>query len=228
MEQKNNQEFYDHIAENQEVFGYNEEVVEESDFNDIVEDEKSKKSKGMLDREKFKQIDGPLKKFKKENKKRIKDGKPKMIFAGITVSIMIICLFVYSIAYFLSPTFSIEAKINVVKGGYSLEYVMCELPISHFTSDVKIGKSYYISQDGYQVESPREGMQMTVVEIIDNVVKLEFDINDVPTFIDTHTFKTVMQTETPNGKYISNIYLNGKVIAGRFILHRITLDQKIQ
>jgi hypothetical protein len=117
MEQKNNQEFYDHIENNQNVFAQNDEEVydDDSDLTDIVEEEKTKKSKGMLDHKKFKQIDGPLKKFKKENKKRIKDSKPKMIFAGITVSIMIICLFVYSMAYFLSPSFSIEAKISVAK-----------------------------------------------------------------------------------------------------------------
>lgn len=230
MEQKNKQEIYDNIENNQNNFiEYNdEEYYDESDLNDIVEDttKKSKKSKGMFNKVKHKEVDGPLKKFKKENKKRIKNSKPKMIFAGITVSIMIVCLFVYSMAYLLSPSFSLEANISVTKGGYNLEYTMCELPRSRFESDIKVGKSYYISQDGYLAESPREGIQMKVVDIGDETIKFQFEINDVPDFIDTHTLKTVMQTETPYGKYVSTVYLNGKVIAGRFVLHRITLEQK--
>ncbi len=226
MSQTNNNDFFENIDNNQNLLL--EESNDELEEQEEVEEEKSKKHKGVFSIKHKEDANGPIKNFHKENKKRIKDSKPKMIFAGITISIMIICLFVYSVAYLLSPTFSIEANISVTKGGYNLEYTICKLPRGRFDENVKIGKTYYIDQDGYIVETPREGIQMSVIDLNDETVLLEFDIQAIPDFVDTHTLKTVMQNEKTYGKYVSTVYLNGKVIAGRFILHRITLQQKTQ
>lgn len=126
----------------------------------------------------------------------------------------------------LSPRFSFEANIIVTKGGYNLVYDITSLPSSIFDNDIQVGDDVYVNQYGVISQSPKNCVSMKIVEIDEDYVTLEFNVRDVPTFIDTTTLKTVMQTEAVYGKQISKVYINGKVIGGRFVLSKITLQQQ--
>lgn len=193
----------------------------ESELEEELEDKKNKnKRKKRKKRRKNKQSSS-LKNISKKKTKQRRAERPKMIFFIGTLLLLIATLFVYCVAYLLSPTFTLSAEISVVYGGYNIEYAICERPIHYFQEDVKIGDEFYFTPHGMQSNTSRNSIKLKVVEITDDVVYLDFVASGVPKFISTKDMKSLIVTGE-NGKQISKILIKGKVVANRFSLLEIS------
>lgn len=198
-----------------------DEEDSESELEEELEDKKNKnKRKTHKKRRKNKQSSS-LKNISKKKTKQRRAERPKMIFFIGTLLLLIATLFVYCVAYLLSPTFTLSAEISVVYGGYNIEYVICERPIHYFQEDVKIGDEFYFTPHGMQSNTSRNSIKLKVIEITDDIVYLDFVASGVPKFISTKDMKSLVVTGE-NGKQISKILIKGKVVANRFSLLEIS------
>ena len=199
-----------------------DEEDSESDIEEELEDEKNKKKKRKKRKKRRKnKQSSSLKNISKKKTKQRRAERPKMIFFIGTLLLLIATLFVYCVAYLLSPTFTLSAEISVVYGGYNIEYVICERPLHYFDEDVKIGDEFYFTPHGMQSNTSRNSIKLKVVEITDDVVYLDFVASGVPKFISTKDMKSLIVTGD-NGKQISKILIKGKVVANRFSLLEIS------
>ena len=228
VEDEEEQEYIDYEENDEEVDDDIDEIEEnyedesESNIENELEDGKKKKKKKLKrkKRRKNKQASS-LKNISKKTTKRRKAERPKMIFFIGTLLLLIATLFVYCVAYLLSPTFTLSAEISVVYGGYNIEYAICERPIHYFQEDVKVGDEFYFTPHGMQSNTSRNSIKLKVVEITDDVVYLDFVASGVPKFISTKDMKSLIVTGD-NGKQISKILIKGKVVANRFSLLEIS------
>lgn len=199
-----------------------DEEDSESEIEEELEDKKNKKNKRKKRKKRRKnKQSSSLKNISKKKTKQRKAERPKMIFFIGTLLLLIATLFVYCVAYLLSPTFTLSAEISVVYGGYSIEYVICERPLHYFDEDVKIGDEFYFTPHGLQSNTSRNSIKLKVVDISDDVVYLDFVASGVPKFISTKDMKSLIVTGE-NGKQISKILIKGKVVANRFSLLEIS------
>lgn len=212
----------DDVDNDEETDDETNEEDSESDIEEELEDGKStKKKKTKRKKRRKKKQSSSLKNVSKKKTKQRKAERPKMIFFIGTLLLLIATLFVYCIAYLLSPTFTLSAEISVVYGGYNIEYVICERPLYHFDENVKIGDEFYFTPHGLQSNTSRNSIKLKVVNISDDVVYLDFVASGVPKFISTKDMKNLIVTGE-NGKQISNILIKGKVVANRFSLLEIS------
>ena len=222
------QEYIDY-EENDEEIDDDIDDVEENDGdesesnieNELEDGQKQKKKKLKRKKRRKDKQSSSLKNISKKTTKRRKAERPKMIFFVGTLLLLIATLFVYCVAYLLSPTFTLSAEISVVYGGYNIEYVICERPIHYFQEDVKVGDEFYFTPHGMQSNTSRNSIKLKVIEITDDVVYLDFVASGVPKFISTKDLKSLIVTGD-NGKQISKILIKGKVVANRFSLLEIS------
>lgn len=193
----------------------------ESELEEELEDKKNKKKRKNRKKRRKNKQSSSLKNISKKKTKQRRAERPKMIFFIGTLLLLIATLFVYCVAYLLSPTFTLSAEISVVYGGYNIEYAICERPIHYFQEDVKIGDEFYFTPHGMQSNTSRNSIKLKVVEITDDVVYLDFVASGVPKFISTKDMKSLIVTGE-NGKQISKILIKGKVVANRFSLLEIS------
>lgn len=193
----------------------------ESELEEELEDKKNKKKRKKRKKRRKNKQSSSLKNISKKKTKQRRAERPKMIFFIGTLLLLIATLFVYCVAYLLSPTFTLSAEISVVYGGYNIEYAICERPIHYFQEDVKIGDEFYFTPHGMQSNTSRNSIKLKVVEITDDVVYLDFVASGVPKFISTKDMKSLIVTGE-NGKQISKILIKGKVVANRFSLLEIS------
>ena len=228
VEDDEEQEYVDYEENDEEVDDDIDDIEEsdedesESNIENELEDGKKKKKKKLKRKKRRKnKQSSSLKNISKKTTKQRKSERPKMMFFIGTLLLLIVTLFVYCVAYLLSPTFTLSAEISVVYGGYNIEYAICERPIHYFKEDVKVGDEFYFTPHGMQSNTSRNSIKLKVVEITDDVVYLDFVASGVPKFISTKDMKSIIVTGD-NGKQISKILIKGKVVANRFSLLEIS------
>lgn len=182
--------------------------------DDLEEFDKKKK------RGKRKKQRSPLKDISKKKKKQRRRERTPLIAFLTTLLLMLIALFVYSVSYLLSPTYTFTADITVVKGGYQLQYDMCEVPLRILDKDVKVGDEQYFTPHGLPSNTSKNSVLMKVVKIEDGIAYLEFVAEGIPTFISTAEMKEIVK-KYENGKQYSTINVVGKIVANRFTLIKI-------
>lgn len=158
--------------------------------------------------------------LKRKSKERKKSKKRKFVIFGMTLFLMIVCLFVYSLSFLFAPSYTLKAVITTVRGGYNLSYEICTIPTSSLPKNVSIGDIIYIKETGTISRTSKNALKMKVISINDEDTVLEFDISDVPFFVSTADMKSIVKDAT-NGKIFSHIYVSGKVIGGRFVLQKL-------
>lgn len=158
-----------------------------------------------------------LKRKSKENKK---GKKKKLVIFGVTLFLMIVCLFVYSLSFLLAPSYTLRAVITTVHGGYDLSYEICTVPTSSLPQKTSVGDIIYIKESGAISHTAKNALRMKVISINSESTLLEFDISDVPFFVSTTDMKSIVKN-TSGGKVYSHVYISGKVIGGRFVLQKL-------
>jgi hypothetical protein len=173
------------------------------------------KVKGLIKKSK-----SPLKQLAK--KKRSKGLSPHMVSFAATILLLIIVLFIYSLSYLVAPTYTLEAKIFVVRGGYRLEYSVCQ-PVSTVDENVQVGDTVYVTPYGVITSMSRNTLAMEVVEIDEQRrATLAFKAKGFPDFISTSEFKNMVKSNT-DANHISKIRIVGKVVADRFNIIKIII-----
>ena len=215
-----NEELYQESIENNDCDLETDENDENDEDDEDDDDSENEQHESRRERKRR------LKKIKKERKKSFfkkltkKPKKPKMTLFVVTVLLLFLTLFVYSISYLLTPTCTLSADISVVYGGYNINYTLCERPRHLFDDDLRVGDEFYFTQHGTISNSPRDAIKLRVTEITNDYVYLDFVANGVPSFLSTRDMQALL-VESSGGKQVTRIYIKGKIVANRFSLLEI-------
>ena len=215
---------------NDVVIDTNNQIQEEVEYDvfdennktpvEQLEDELEKLDKSKQKKRKRKKQKSPLKDISKRKKKQRRRERTPLIAFLTTLLLMLIALFIYSVPYLLSPTYTFTADITVVRGGYQLQYDMCEVPLRILDEDIEVGDEKYFTQYGLPSNTSKDSVLMKVVKIEDGTAYLEFVAEGIPTFISTAEMKEIIK-KFENGKQYSTVCVVGKIVANRFTLIKI-------
>ncbi len=178
-------------------------------------------SKEKRKRRKKNKKKSPLKEISKNKKNARRNGRPKMVVFAASLLLMLVVLFVYCVAYLLSPTYTLVAEITVVRGGYQLNYEICEIPRHILDEDIKVGDEMYFTTHGLPSDTSRNSIKLEIKEITDETVYLDFVAEGFPTFISTKEMKNIIKVTQSGGKQYSIVYIEGKIVANKFSLSQI-------
>ena len=188
-------------------------------YNDLKDELNRMENHGRKKKEK---IRSPLREESKKIKKQ-KHRRAPMIFFATTFVLMLAYCLTMCLSYVFAPTFTLEATISVVPGGYQLNYTICNDNVVSSTG-INVGDKIYVDDIGRRTYTSRNSMLMKVEEINDSHTVLSFTTNNIPTFISTEDFCNIITSEkAPNS--VSRVYVVGKSILNKFTMTSIRLSR---